>query len=89
MVLSRCASSISTPDLTGWEEKDVVRSFPLVKIANGELYFDGMTYKKTGNDTVTVYLAISNKEGGGSREVVFEYKRKTMRHLSAGQEMHR
>ena len=76
-------------DFTGWEEKDVVRSFPLVKIANGELDFDGMTYKKTGNDTVTVYLAISSKEGGGSREMVFEYKRKTMRHLSAGQEMHR
>jgi Domain of unknown function (DUF6265) len=64
-------------NLTGWEEKDVVRVFPLVKISSGEIYFDGMTYKKTGNDTVTVYLAISGKEGG-TREVSFEYRRKPL-----------
>jgi hypothetical protein len=63
------------PDLTGWEEKGTVRVFPLVKIANGEIYFDGMTYKKTGKDTVTAYLAIGGGEGG-TREVVFEYRRK-------------
>ena len=62
-------------DLTGWEEKDSVRVFPLVKIGSGEIYFDGMTYKKTGKDTVTVYLAISGNDGA-TREVVFEYRRK-------------
>ena len=62
-------------DLKGWEEKDVVRVFPLVKVASGEIFFDGMTYKKTGQDTVTVYLAISDKDGA-AREVVFEYRRK-------------
>jgi hypothetical protein len=65
-------------DLTGWEEKAIVRAFPLVRIAEGEIYFDGMTYKKTGKDTVTVYLAIGGKEGKPEREVVFEYRRKQL-----------
>jgi Domain of unknown function (DUF6265) len=54
-------------DLKGWEEKDAVRAFPLIKIAPGEIYFDGMAYKKTGQGTLVVHLA---------REVVFEYRRK-------------
>src|SRR5215469_480849 len=64
-------------DLTGWEEKDAVRTFPLIKIAPGEVYFDGMTYKRTAKDSLTVYLAVGGKEGA-AREVVFEYRRKSL-----------
>jgi hypothetical protein len=64
-------------DLTAWEEKNVVRAFPLIKVADGELYFDGMTYKKNGQDTVTVYLAIKGKDGT-TREEVFQYRKKPL-----------
>jgi len=64
-------------DLTGWEEKDTVRVFPLIKIAPGEIYFDGMTYKRTAKDSLTLYLAVGGKEGG-THEVVFEYRRKSL-----------
>ncbi len=63
------------PDLKGWEEKDEVRVFPLIKLEQDAIYFDGMTYKRTGPDTVTVYLAISDKGSTKSREVVFDYHR--------------
>ena len=62
-------------DFTGWEEKDIVRSFPLIKILDGQLFFEGMTYVKNGNDRITVYLAVGGKEKP-VREVVFEYRRK-------------
>ena len=64
-------------DLTGWEEKATVRNFPLIKISPGEIYFDGMTYKKTTDDMLTVYLAIGDGKAG-AREVVFEYRRRPL-----------
>jgi hypothetical protein len=64
-------------DLTGGEEKDAARTFPLIKIVPGEIYFDGMTYKKTAKDSLTVYLAVGEKEGR-TREVLFEYQRKLL-----------
>jgi len=64
-------------DLTGREEKDAVRSSPLIEISRGEVYFDGMTYKRTAKDSLTVYLAVGGKKGA-AREVVFEYRRKSL-----------
>ena len=62
-------------DLKGWEERDAVRIFPLVKIADRMAYFDGMTYVKTGKSAATVYLALSDKKGG-IREIVFKYRKR-------------
>lgn len=64
-------------DLTGWEDKDKVFKFPLVKIGDGEVCFDRLTYKREGPDGVTVYLAEKNKDGK-STESVFQYHRKPM-----------
>lgn len=36
------------PDLTGWEEKDGFVEFPLVAIEKGAVYFDGLTYQRSG-----------------------------------------
>jgi len=46
-------------------------------VGNGEIYFDGMTYKKDGADKLTVYLAIEGKDGA-PREVTFDYRRKVL-----------
>jgi Domain of unknown function (DUF6265) len=60
-------------DLTGWEEKDEVRSFPLVAKRGTAMLFEGMTFEPKG-DELTVYLAVEH-EGKPVEEVTFEYRR--------------
>ena len=50
-------------DMTGWEEKNEVISWPLVKIDKQRAYFDGLTFEKLDDDQIKVYLAVSMKEG--------------------------
>lgn len=62
------------PDLTGWEEKDDMVTFPLVRIDEGEAaYFHGLTYKLTSEDELTIYLALHNDSG--VQEMTFELHR--------------
>jgi uncharacterized protein DUF6265 len=63
------------PDLIGWEEKSQVVTMPFVAKRDGVMHFDGMAFKVTGPDTLTVYLAIENKKDGTAREAVFRYTR--------------
>jgi hypothetical protein len=60
-------------DLTGWEEKNDVRSFPLVAKQDGAMHFEGMSFHPKG-DELTVYLAVEH-EGKPPEEVVFTYRR--------------
>lgn len=62
------------PDMKGWEEKDATVTFPLVKLGDGQAWFDGMTFKKNGLDAMTVYVLIG-KKGEEPREVKFAYRR--------------
>jgi len=61
-------------DLTGWEEKAEVRSFPLVSLTPTEAAFDGMTFQHQGDD-ITVYLAIQDRKTKTIREETFKYTR--------------
>ncbi len=54
------------PDLTGWETKDKYVTFPLVKLGEQEVWFDGLTIKREGDQT-TLYLAM-NEDGKISEE---------------------
>lgn len=60
-------------DLTGWEEKNEVRSFPLVSKKDGAMHFEGMSFHPDG-DKLTVYLAVDH-EGKAPEEVTFTYRR--------------
>ena len=60
-------------DLTGWEEKNEVRSFPLVAKRDGAMLFEGMSFHPNG-DTLTVYLAVDHKDKP-IEEVTFTYRR--------------
>jgi len=60
-------------DLTGWEEKNEVRAFPLVAKRDGALHFQGMSFHPDG-DQLTVYLAVEH-EGKPIEEVTFAYRR--------------
>lgn len=62
------------PDLKGWEEKDEVREFPLVKLSDREIFFDGMTFRRDGKNSVTIFVRIGNKDGS-PREEAFVYRR--------------
>lgn len=58
-------------DFTGWEEKDKYVEFKLVKIEGDSIYFDGLTYRKTGENSMIVYVVLSS--GGTSQEAKFSY----------------
>src|ERR1044072_4783485 len=60
-------------DLTGWEEKNEVRSFPLVAKRDGAMLFEGMSFHPDG-DKLTVYLAVDHK-GKPVEEVRLTYRR--------------
>jgi Domain of unknown function (DUF6265) len=60
-------------DLTGWEEKDKMVTFPLVKVTPDRLFFDGLTYAREG-DRLRVYLALREKDGT-LHEELFDFAR--------------
>jgi len=53
------------PDLTGWETKDEYVTFKLVKMGKKEVWFDGLTIKREGNQA-TLYVSIG--EDGKPKE---------------------
>lgn len=62
------------PDLTGWEQREEVREFPLVRLTPSEASFDGLTIRRTGPDSLEVFLAIRGQDGV-MREEAFRYSR--------------
>jgi len=60
-------------DLKGWEEKDQTVDFPLVKVTENALYFEGFTIERVGPDAMNMYVMI--EEGETAQEVLFAYKR--------------
>jgi hypothetical protein len=61
-------------DLTGWEEKGEVVTFPLVKLAPNEAYFDGMTFRRLDKDKLQIFVRIRGEDGSQS-EIEFLYDR--------------
>jgi hypothetical protein len=46
-------------DLTGWEEKGKTVDFPMVKMMDNKVVFDGYTIEKTTDDIMTVVVVIN------------------------------
>lgn len=61
-------------DLTGWEERDEVRRFRLLRLTPDAAYFDGLTFRRIGADSVVVHVAIGQRDGT-AREEDFRYTR--------------
>ena len=61
-------------DLKGWEEKAETVDFKLVKVEEGKLYFEGLTFEQVSDDEMNVYVVVG-EEGGEVQEVKFNYKR--------------
>ena len=62
------------PDMTGWEEKAGFVTFKLVKHDAGGAYFSGLTFRRTGPDTMDGFLALRGRDGV-VREEKFTYRR--------------
>ena len=60
-------------DLKGWEEKDEAIDFPLVKLEPHKAYFDGMTFEKTSEDEMNVYV-LMKYDDGTEKEMKFAYQ---------------
>lgn len=61
-------------DLKGWETKNETVDFPLVKITETAVYFDGMTFKKQNENQMMVYVLMHQKDGSVN-ELKFEYNK--------------
>lgn len=61
-------------DLKGWETKDETVDFPLVKITDNAVYFDGMTFEKISDDEMNVYVLMTDKHKKKT-EMKFNYKK--------------
>lgn len=62
------------PDLTGWEEKAQVQTFPLVRSEPGTLWFDGMTFHRVSDEELEVWVRIHGRDGAVKDEP-FRYRR--------------
>ena len=51
------------PHLSGWEEKDAPLQFPLVECASTEVFFDGQTFRREGDDSLAVFALLKQKDG--------------------------
>ncbi|WP_262501535.1 DUF6265 family protein [Roseivirga misakiensis] len=60
-------------DLKSWETKDETVDFPLVKLEENKVYFDGFTIEKAADDKLNMYVVIS--EAGKKEEMTFNYTR--------------
>lgn len=62
-------------DLTGWEEKAHFIKFRLLRVEPEAVYFEGLTFKRSGRDKLEIFLAIRNCKNGTVREENFVMKR--------------
>jgi hypothetical protein len=53
------------PDLSGWEDKEASAAvvFPLVKVSDHAVFFDGITFRKLENGTLQLHLRLDSGDG--------------------------
>ena len=63
-------------DLTGWEEKDRFVTFRLARVTPDAIYFDGLTFRREGPDSVSIFLALRDSKTGAISEATFRLTRR-------------
>lgn len=61
-------------NLEGWEEKDEVVDFKLVKLEGDRIYFDDFTFERISENEINLYVVIMGDDGK-REEVKFNYKK--------------
>jgi len=64
-----------SPDLSGWEDKEKWTTFRLIDLGENEVYFHGLTMKRTGDELV-LYLTLT--ENGKRTTEEFKYAKKAL-----------
>lgn len=59
-----------TPDFVAWEEKEEYVRFRLVKLAENEAYFSGLTFRRKG-DELLIYIVLTSGETRTEHELRF------------------
>ena len=62
-------------DMTGWEEKNAFTTFRLARIEPGAAWFNGLTFKRVGDDRMEIYLALRAGSAGELTEHKFVLRR--------------
>ncbi len=60
-------------ELHGWESRNETVDFRLVKVTADRVYFDAMTFEKTSDEEMTVYVIIGDE--GAEQETEFYYRK--------------
>ncbi len=58
-------------DFTAWEEKADFVDFRLVKMAENELHFSGISFYRRGRDRIDGYIVMRNEDGIREHELVY------------------
>ena len=58
--------------LVGWEDREKPVSFPLVKLTDDAMYFDGLTYRREGENQLHAFIAIDKNGTASEQGFVFE-----------------
>lgn len=58
--------------LTGWEKQEKFISFPLAKLTDDAVYFDGLTYRREGENRFRTFVVISKNGTVSEQELVYE-----------------
>lgn len=58
------------PDLKGWEEKDESAEFRFTRAGDREVQFEGLTYSRTGEDSLRIVVTVTRKDGTAREEVI-------------------
>lgn len=61
-------------DLKGWETKNETVDFPLIKITENRVIFEGMSFEKVSDTEMNVFVDIKN-ENGDLETIEFNYKK--------------
>ncbi len=61
-------------DMTAWEDKGHFVKFPLVAVDKDAWYFDGLTIRRTGQDSADHIVRIKGKDGKTSEQLL-RYRR--------------
>jgi hypothetical protein len=61
-------------DLTGWEEKDDIVRFPLIKVSADRAWFNGLTFERVDGDHLMIHLMMRMTDGT-RRDVEFDLHR--------------
>jgi hypothetical protein len=60
------------PDFSAWEDKEDYLNFRLVKVEEEAIHFSGISFYRTGPDSMKAYLVMNNEEKIWEEELIYQ-----------------